>query len=159
VQVAEMRKYVPGVLLWLFVMNLGIAFGAGIYESRVVIPLWENTAPQTWPNTGLLFWVYVTTVPLTLLTLANLVAAWRDQEPRLYWWLGAVAFIIVERIATFSYFIPTMLWLMGAEDLSQAEVDAVLSQWLLLDYGRHLLTLAGWLAALKAFSMTEKRDS
>jgi hypothetical protein len=65
----------------------------------------------------------------------------------------------VERIATFSYFIPTMLWLMGAEDLSQAEVDAVLSQWLLLDYGRHLLTLAGWLAALKAFSMTEKRDS
>jgi hypothetical protein len=70
-----MRQYVPKVLLWLFVINLGIALGAGIYESRVVIPLWENTPPQTWPNTGLLFWVYVTTVPLTLLTLANLVAA------------------------------------------------------------------------------------
>jgi hypothetical protein len=77
-----MRKYVPRVLLWLFVINLGTAFGAGIYESRVVVPQWQNTPPQTWPNTGLHFWVYVTTVPLTLLTIANLVAAWRDRWPR-----------------------------------------------------------------------------
>jgi hypothetical protein len=48
-----MRQYVPKVLLWLFVVNLGIAFGAGIYESRVVIPQWENIPPQEWPNTGL----------------------------------------------------------------------------------------------------------
>ena len=81
-----MRKYVPRVLLWLFVIDLGIAFGAGLYESRVVIPRWENIPPQTWPNTGLEFWVYVTTVLLTLLTLANLVAAWRDRGPRRYWW-------------------------------------------------------------------------
>ena len=51
--------------------GLGTAFGAGIYESRVVVPEWQNTPPQTWPNTGLEFWVYVTTVPLTLLTLAT----------------------------------------------------------------------------------------
>ena len=36
-----MRKYIPTVLLWLFVINLGVAFGAGIYESRVVVPIWE----------------------------------------------------------------------------------------------------------------------
>jgi len=51
----KMRKYVPGVLLWLFVINLGIAFGAGIYESRVVVHQWQTTPPQTWPNTGLQF--------------------------------------------------------------------------------------------------------
>lgn len=28
-----------------------------------------------------MFWVYVTTVPLTLLTLASLVAAWLSQGP------------------------------------------------------------------------------
>ena len=50
-----MRKYVPKVLLWLFVINLGIAFGAGIYEQRVVIPRWENIPPQTWPNTEVQF--------------------------------------------------------------------------------------------------------
>jgi len=154
-----MRKYLPKVLLWLFVINLGIALGAGLFESRVVVPQWENIPPQTWTQTGVLFWVYVTTVPLTLLTLANLVAAWLDQGPRRYWWLGAVAIIVVERIATFSYFIPTMLWLMNVEDLLQSEVNAALSQWLLLDYGRHVLTLAGWLAALKAFSLRGERGS
>jgi hypothetical protein len=152
-----MRQYVPKVLLWLFVINLGVAFGAGIYESRVVIPRWENIPPQMWPNTGLEFWVYVTTAPLTLLTLANLVAAWLDRGPRRYWWLSAAAIVVVERIVTFSYFIPTMFWLMGAEDLPQAELQATLSQWLFLDYGRHVLTLAGWLAALKAFSLPGKR--
>lgn len=151
-----MRKYIPTILLWLFVINLGVAFGAGIYESRVVIPGWENTSPQTWPNTGLEFWVYVTTVPLTLLTLANLVAAWRDQGLRRYWWLSAAAIILVERIMTFSYFIPTIVWLMENGTLSQAEVTAILSQWILLDYGRHVLTLVGWVAALKAFSLPGK---
>jgi hypothetical protein len=151
-----MRKYVPKVLLWLFVINLGIALGAGIYEQRVVIPQWEHIPPQTWPNTGIEFWAYVTTVPLTLLTLANFVAAWVEQGPRRRWWLGAAVISVVERIATFSYFIPTMVWLQGTEGLPEAEVQAALSQWLLLDYGRHVLTLAGWLAALKAFSLPSK---
>ena len=28
------------IFLWLFVINLGMAFGAGLYEARVVIPQW-----------------------------------------------------------------------------------------------------------------------
>jgi hypothetical protein len=147
-----MRKYGRDILLWLFGLDLGIAFGAGIYEGRIVVPQWENTPPQTWPNTGLKFWAYVTTVPLTLLTLASLIAAWRDQGPRRYWWLGAVAITIAERSATFSYFIPTMIRLMGTENLSEAEVKATLSQWRRRNYGRHVLTLGAWLAALKALS-------
>jgi hypothetical protein len=58
-----MAQHVTTILLWLFVINLGIAFGAGLYEARVVIPSWKDLPPRTWPNTGLLFWVYVTTVP------------------------------------------------------------------------------------------------
>jgi hypothetical protein len=139
--VDEMRRYIPKVLLWLFVINLGIALGAGIYEQRVVIPR-EGIPPQEWPQTGLLFWVYVTTVPLTLLTLANLVAAWLDRGPRRYGWLGAVAIVVLERIATFSYFIPTIVWLQGTEGLFAEEVQAALSEWLFMDYGRHMLTLA-----------------
>jgi hypothetical protein len=151
-----MRKYVTEVLLWLFGLVLGISFGAGIYEARVVVPQWENTPPQTWPNTGLMFWAYVTTVPLTLLTLASLVAAWRDQGPRRYWWLGALAITIAERSATFSYFIPTLIRLTGTEDLPEAEVKATLSQWRRRNYGRHVLTLGAWLAALKALSLPTK---
>ena len=45
-----MRQYVPKVLLWLFVINLGIALGAGIYESRVVISQWENIRRRSGPT-------------------------------------------------------------------------------------------------------------
>jgi hypothetical protein len=142
------------IVLWLFAVNLGIAFGAGIYEARVVIPQWANFPPGEWPNTGLLFWVYVTTVPLTLLTVANLIAGWLTQGPMRFWVLVAVGIIIVERIATFSYFIPRMVWMMGTEGLPDAGIRSALSQWLLMNQGRHVLTLAGWLAALKALSLS-----
>lgn len=148
------RKTLKEALLWLFVINLGIAVGAGLYEGRVVVPAWAGSSPQTWPNPGLIFWVYVTTVPLTLLTIANAIAAWKMQGPRRRWYIAAVTIIIIERVATFTYFIPTMAGLMGAEGLSQAEVDATLSQWLLMDYGRHVLTISGWIAALKTLSIS-----
>ena len=50
-----MRKYLRALLLWLFVIKLGTVFGAGLYEARVLIARWQNTAPQTWPNIGLKF--------------------------------------------------------------------------------------------------------
>jgi hypothetical protein len=143
------------ILLWLFVINLGIACGAGLYEARVVIPQWADLPPRTWPNTGLMFWVYVTTIPLTLLTIANLIAAWLDSSPRRKWWLGAAGIVLLERVATFSYFIPTMIGLTSSE-LPESEVRATLSQWLFFNHGRHVLTLSGWLMALKALTLPGK---
>jgi hypothetical protein len=35
--------------LWLLVINLGVAFGAGIYEARVMIPAWAGLPPQHRP--------------------------------------------------------------------------------------------------------------
>lgn len=71
--------------MWLFILNLGIAFDAGLYEGRIVFNNWLVTAQDStlhWnaeaarhDNTGLRFWVFVTTMPLTLLTLSNLIAA------------------------------------------------------------------------------------
>jgi hypothetical protein len=58
------------------------------------------------------------TVPLTLLTLANFVVALQSQGPRHVWWLAAVAITLVERIGTFSFFIPTAIKLMCAETRS-----------------------------------------
>jgi len=134
------------------VINLGIACGAGLYEARIVIPQWADLPPKDWPNTGLMFWVYVTTIPLTLLTLANLIAAWRERSTKRKWWLSAAVIILLERVATFSYFIPTMIALMSSE-LPETEVKSILSQWLLFNHGRHVLTLSGWLMTLKALSL------
>lgn len=141
------------ILLWLLVINLGIAFGAGLYESRVVAPDWANLPPAQWPNTGILFWAYVTTGPLTLLTILNGVAAWRERDPRRRPWLIAVAVLVLERVATFAYFIPTMVALMQ-QPSTDAAVLATLKQWMLLNHGRHVLTLVAWIFALRALQRT-----
>ena len=148
------------VALWLFVINLGVAFGAGLYEHRIVTPGWFgadgsavhwDAAAARRDDTGLRFWAYATTGPLTLLTLVNLFAAWRASGSVRGWWLAASVIVLAERLFTFAYFVPTMVRLMGAAD-SPASVAAAL-RWSSLNYFRHVLVLSGWLSALKALSL------
>jgi hypothetical protein len=158
-----MALYVTEVLLWLFVINLGIAFGAGLYESRIVVPQWFSFSPESgyrWnaaaarqADVGRRFWVCVDTVPLSLFTLASLVAAWWTQDAVRNWWLGAASAALVERVTTGAYFIPTMVKLMQNQDLPESQAAAKALQWMRLGYGRFAVVLVGWLAALKALSL------
>jgi hypothetical protein len=151
------------ILLWLFVINLGIVFGAGLYEARIEFPQWLIYSVQdgySWSaeaarqaNTGVRFWIYVTTVPLTLLTLANLVVAWRARGPIRLWWLGASLAAVVDRVFTFSYFVPTMVKLINNENMPQARAVVTAVRWGQLNYLRHVIVLVAWLLALKTFSM------
>jgi hypothetical protein len=60
----------------------GIALGAGLYEATIVFSRWLVTLPDEGyqrqaevartANTGLRFWVYVTAVPLTVLTVVSI---------------------------------------------------------------------------------------
>jgi hypothetical protein len=159
-----MKKRIVEGLLWLFVINLGIALGAGLYESRIVVPQWisdSSEAGYRWnpeaarqSNTGVRFWVYVTTVPLTLLTLANLFVAWRWSRGELRtWWLGAGFGAVADKLFTFGYFIPVMVRLMSDETIPQMEAVATALQWARLDWVRHAIDLMAWLAALRAFAI------
>ena len=148
------------LLLWLFVINLGIAFGAGLYEHRIVVPDWIAASPNGahWhggvardDDTGRRFWVFVTTVPLTLLTLVNTYAAWQSTGPLRFWWLVAALAAVADRLFTFAYFIPTMVGLTNAPD-SPAAVSAAM-RWSHLNYLRHAVVLVAWLAALRAFGL------
>ncbi|HSJ32864.1 MAG TPA: hypothetical protein VK933_15595 [Longimicrobiales bacterium] len=147
-------------LLWLFIINLGIAAGAGLYESRIVVPDWIDTAAASpaWnadaaraDNTGVRFWVTVTTVPLTLLTLANLFVGWRAPIGLRWWWLGTASTALVERALTLGYFVPTMVRLMQAANSPDVVSSAI--RWAQLNNVRHVLVLAALLAALKTFSL------
>src|SRR5205814_6973080 len=110
-----------------FVINLGIAFGAGLYETRMIIPQWfsKNSVNELRVNSdamretdpGRRFWALVTTLSLTLVTLANLIAAWPSEGARHTWWLSASLIALVERIGTFTFFIPTAIKLMRDETL------------------------------------------
>ena len=161
-----MAEYLTKALLWLFVINLGLAFGAGLYEARIEFPQWlvpSSESGYRWnaeaarqANTGLRFWVFVTTAPLTLLTLANIMAAWRAHGEIRGWWLGAALSALADRVFTFSYFVPTMVKLMNDETLSQTQAVRMASRWGQLNYLRHVIVLAAWLLALKAFSLLGK---
>src|SRR6266487_6891636 len=77
---SQMPGTISATLLWLFVINLGAALGAGLYEHRIVVSRWITSSQSSgshWnadaarrDDTGRRFWAFVTTVPLTLLTLA-----------------------------------------------------------------------------------------
>jgi hypothetical protein len=154
------------VLLWLFVINLGVAFGAGLYEHRVVVPTWLTSDPsgRHWradvarrDDVGRRFWGFVSTVPLTLITLANLLAAWQATGALRASWLTASGLELVGRIATFAYFIPSMIGLMNADDSPAAIATA--SRWRTLNNVRLALSLAAWIVAMRTFSLFYQQPS
>lgn len=158
-----MVPYLSEVLLLLFVIYLGSAFGAGLYEARIVIPQWTaaggdgvhwnaEAARQTDPDHK--FWAFLTTVPLTLLTLASLVAAWYSASPRRELWLGAAVVVLIERMATFAYFMPTMGKLQH-EAVRPSTVETTVSRWISLHHVRTGIYLAAWITALQAFALVK----
>jgi hypothetical protein len=151
----------PKSLLWLFVVNLGVVFGAGIYEARISVPRWIGASDGPAPgwhaaearrdDPGRRFWAFTTTVPLTVLTVANLWAAWHSSSPIRTWWVTAALAALADRLFTFSYFIPKMIGLLRAVDSPEARRRS--TQWANLNYVRLLLVLIAWLAALQTFAL------
>jgi hypothetical protein len=155
-----MSETVAAVVLWLFIVNLGIAFGAGLYEHRIVLSRWLQGAPGGWhwngeavrlDDTGRRFWGFVTTLPLTLLTLLSMWAAIDATGTLRTWWLVASAAALADRLLTFFYFIPTMIRLMKATDSPAAVMVA--TRWRTLNYLRLATVFIAWLAAMKAFAL------
>lgn len=154
------------VVLWLFVINLGVAFGAGVYEHRIVVPQWlTSSSPEgpTWSaeaareaDTGLRFWAFASTGPLTILTVLNLLAARHASGATRRWWLASAGAALTERLFTFAYFIPTMVGLMGAPDSAES-VDTA-ARWVTLNHLRHTIVVGAWLAALQTFALVHQQQ-
>ena len=65
--------------------------------------------------------------------------------------MGSSLAALADRAFTFSYFIPTMLALMG-DGMSPTGAIEAARQWETLNYVRHAILLVAWLLALKAFA-------
>jgi hypothetical protein len=151
-------------VLWLFIVFLGITSGAGLYELRVMVPQWFGRAGRPSVNSelfrrtdpGRAFWAFVTTGPLTLLTVASFFAAQAVPAPARVWWLGAAGVTLVERLGTFSFFIPTALKLMRP-DVPETVAASMAARWIWCNWVRIGLNLLGWLAALEAFALVGGR--
>jgi hypothetical protein len=150
------------VVLFLFVINLGVAFGAGLYESIIVLPDWLradangtlhwNAEAAIADNPGLRFWIFVSTIPLTLLAGTNLWIAWHRCEGVLKnWWMTGAVLSLLDRATTILYFIPIMIGLLGSGDTPEAAASA--ERWMTLNYMRHLLVFGAWMAAFRTWTM------
>ena len=96
---------------------------------------------------------YVATVPLTLLTVVSCVIAWNPATARERWWLAGAVVMLVERVGTLGYFIPTLLKLLQPGRLSQKKAEDAARHWIRLNHIRSVFAFAGWLAALRALSL------
>lgn len=150
-----MQIAIPAILLWLFVVNLGIVVGAGWYELRIVVPFWRSAPPRSIgvPESGLRFWAWVASGPLTLLTIANLVAAWQAQGSARAWWLFVSGLVAIERVVTFSYFVPTIMRLQRDQAAPPALAKAAFDRWSALNYLRNIASLLAWLGAIRALTL------
>src|SRR4029078_10542726 len=109
------------MFLWLFVIALGIEIGAGLYETRVVLPLWtgappdsvtayyqHNAAnPQFALNAGGRFWMFAT--PLVgLSAIANLLSGLRTRPQHRNWRITGTILALVVVVSTFGWFRPNI---------------------------------------------------
>jgi len=150
------------VLLWLFVIFGGIAVGAGLYEMRINVPRWlaphsptpVNVSALQADDPGRRFWAFVTTAPLTLLTVSGILVAWKPETARDQWWMAAAGLALVERVGTFAYFIPQLLRLLQPERLTHEKTCQAATRWIRLNYLRGAVAFIAWLAALRALSLS-----
>jgi hypothetical protein len=118
------------VALWLLVIALGIQTGAGLFETRVLVPLWASSPPQSvlaylalpiLPDSGHRLWIFLT--PLTgIISLLNLIVAWLYTGPGRTWWLFAGASALFVIVVTFAYFIPVLLRLPDAAKMPEVQL-------------------------------------
>jgi len=150
--------------LWLFVIVLGLDLGAGIYEARIVVPLWANGIPQTLAagnpfarvaiDAGMNFWKYMTTMA-AVFALAALLFGLRAPSPERMWrTVASIAELIVVAM-TLLYFRPTLVRLfMGhGEGLSNAAISSTVHRWVILSRVRIAVSFAAWCAALAALAV------
>jgi len=162
------------IFLWLFVIALGITIGGGLYETLVLMPLWDTAPPdsvtayyqhnianpQIAPNQGGRFWAFIT--PLTgLLAIAALLSGFRTRSEHRKWRITATVLTLIVFVFTIVWFVPNIIKLTGegVTTLSRDEVTNLTNWWVRLNWVRAVLYLAAFLAALRALSIPPKVES
>lgn len=153
------------ITLWLFVIGLGIDFGAGLYEARIVVPLWADGVPDTLApgnpyarvaiDAGLRFWAYTTSAVAVVAVLAFAFGL-RTPQPQRAWRSFAAVAELGAVATTLLYFRPTLvrLFLGHGAGLSSVDIQATVHRWVVLSWGRIAITFLAWCAALRALTMS-----
>jgi hypothetical protein len=153
------------ITLWLFVIALGIDLGAGIYEARIVVPLWAGSVPESLADgnpyrrvaidAGMRFWAYVTTA-VAFFALLSLVFGFYTPAPQRAWRTFAAVAELAVVAMTLLYFRPTLirLFMRRGDGLSPAAVTSNVRRWVMWSRVRIAVSFVAWCAALSALALS-----
>jgi len=163
-----MMNRIEPILLWIFVILAAIVLGGGLYELRVVIPLWAHsppesawefaalrvTSPQYTPNAGVRFWLLVTPAHL-LISVATLVASWKTNRKHLRWVILATVPFIVLHLAALLYFVPALDRIFNSRNLNMSpdEVVSRVHLWVNGTWVRFAFVFGAFLCGLRALQV------
>ena len=156
------------IILWLFIISLGIEIGAGLYEIFVIVPLWANSAPDSviafyrhniaTPNlvinAGGRFWMFASPL-LTLLSIAVLLSGRLTNPEHRRWRMAAGGLVFLIMCGTFGWFVPNILTLQSEKVLTMnpETVKSIAFWWSHLNWLRAFLAIVAWLFALRALGI------
>jgi hypothetical protein len=121
---------IDSVFLALFVFFVQFGIGGGLYETLVMYPRWKKDVTPAnlvhkLQETGQMtanrrYWPFISPVA-TLLSIINIVLAWRNTSDARIVWLSAALLIFLKSITTYVYFAPTMMHTFEHPDKIDAE--------------------------------------
>ena len=149
------------IILWFFIVVLGLNMGAGLYEGWIVVPLWAGGIPETLEegnayrrvaiNAGVRFWAYMTSAAGIFALLALVFGFWAPAPQRI-WQIAAGGMEVVAVAMTLLYFRPTLVRLfMGhGTGLSAAKIASTVHRWVTWNRVRLAITFLAWISSLYA---------
>ena len=155
----------PHITLLLFVIALGIDLGAGVYEARIVVPLWANSIPESLEadnpyrgvaiDAGMRFWAYATTA-VAFFALLALVFGLHTSAPQRTWRTFAAVAELAVVASTLLYFRPTLvrLFMSHGAGLTPAGAASTVRRWVLWSRVRIAVSFIAWCAALSALAVS-----
>lgn len=148
------------IALWLFVVSAGLVSGASTFEHLVLTPLWAGSLPEsvrTWPHGGIQGAFFAPVTPLYgLFSLALALGCWWMPARQRSWSLLAGVSGVVVVAATIVFFLPILQKTQGTRGagLSDAEIIRLVGQFQAWHIARWTLLVSGWLAGLRALSLS-----
>jgi hypothetical protein len=145
--------------LVLLCFSLAAAFGGGLFEHIVVVPLWSASPPSSFAiiqrGTGVplqRFWIPVH-VAITVFMLLTLYLTWHDFTVRYFLLIGLTSYIVM-RVWSGFFFIREMLKFqqIPLPSAPSAELSARVARWTFWTWFREPLDIISLLCSLLALS-------
>jgi hypothetical protein len=159
------KNRIERILICVFVVLAALVLGGGLYELRVVIPLWAHAPPESvWqfvalrnsqplfvPNAGIRLWIFLTPAHL-LVSIATFVMCLKTRGAHRRWAMIATAIFIVLHLSALFYFVPAIDKLFNSQNsgMSPAEVVSRVHIWVYGTWIRFVLGLVGLICGLRA---------